>query len=199
MNVVMACFRGDRHWARICGASVRHWHPEAKIFLLKDLSQGDFSTAEMERALGAELFPDPRRSWGWAWSKLAVFLHPPRERFLFLDSDTVLLGRMDEIYRQEADFVVSGIANIGPESGVLNRHYLDQRLAQKFDPKYRFSGYAFNGGQMILTSGIFRQKDFEPLVEFGRTLQNRHPDIFKHGDQGILNYLLAKAADLGVG
>jgi hypothetical protein len=198
MNVVIGCFRGDRHWARTCAASVRHWHPEARIFLLKDLSRGDFSTAEMEQALGAELFPNPRGSWGWPWSKLAVFFHPQRERFLFLDSDTVLLGRLDGIYqKKEADFVVTGIRGIGPESETLNRHYLDQQLVRKLDPVYRFPGYAFNGGQMVITAGMFRQEDFASLVEFGPIPKNRYPEIFKHGDQGILNYFLAKAAAEG--
>ena len=43
IKIVVACFKKDIHIARICVASVRYWYPDIDIYLLKDLSFGDFS------------------------------------------------------------------------------------------------------------------------------------------------------------
>ncbi len=44
----VACCKTDFYFARICVASIRYWYPEHPIYLLKDDSQGIFSTEEMK-------------------------------------------------------------------------------------------------------------------------------------------------------
>src|SRR6476661_4616589 len=93
-KVVIACFRRDLFLLRPCVASIRYWYPDAEIYLLKDHAAGGFSTAEIEKYWKVNIFPSARRVFGWPWSKLAVILFETKEKFLFLDSDVVLLGRV---------------------------------------------------------------------------------------------------------
>ncbi|HVF80441.1 MAG TPA: hypothetical protein VM884_00825, partial [Flavisolibacter sp.] len=48
-----------------------------------------------------------------------------------------------------------------------------------------------------MSSGILKEGDFASVVEFEPNIINKHPDIFKHGDQGPLNYIFAKAHQQG--
>lgn len=196
-KVVIACFRHDLFLVRSCVASVRYWHPDAEIYLLKDHIRGDFSTDEIEKVWEAKIFPTSRRDFGWPWSKLAVILHDRREKYLFLDSDTVLIGRvLDRLNEYDADFVVTGIRG-SRTSHNINAHYIDMEKVQQFDSSYDFPGFGFNGGQMVVTSGLLREADFAQVISFEPAITNKYPQIFKHGDQGALNYVFGKARQAG--
>lgn len=196
-KVVVACFRHDLFLVRSCVASVRYWYPDAEIYLLKDHIRGDFSTDEVEKYWGAKIFPTLRRDFGWPWSKLALVLHDRREKYLFLDSDTVLTGRvLDRLNEYDADFVVTGI-RASRTSHDINVHYIDMEKVQQFDPSYDFPGFGFNGGQIVVTSGLLQEADFAQVISFEPAITNKHPHIFKHGDQGVLNYVFAKAHQAG--
>src|SRR5438132_7369325 len=93
-KVVIACFKKDVFLLKACIASVRYWYPDVEIYLIKDYIQGDFSTKEMEVAFDVKIFPAQRKFFGWPWSKLAVILHEKKDKYLFLDSDVVFLGKV---------------------------------------------------------------------------------------------------------
>jgi hypothetical protein len=196
-KVVIACFKKDLFLVRPCVASVRYWYPDAEIFLLKDYIRGDFSTREIERYWGAKVFQTSRRVFGWPWSKLAVIMQDRKDKYLFLDSDTVMLGRvLDKLDDYEDDFVVTGMRG-SQDSHTINAHYMDMQKVREFDPSYQFPGFGFNGGQMVMTSGMLSEADFASVIAFESNITNKHPDIFKHGDQGALNYVFAKAHQAG--
>ena len=196
-KVVIACFKKDLFLVRSCVASVRYWYPDVEIFLLKDYIKGDFSTREMETHWGVKVFKTSRRCFGWPWSKLEVILAETKTKCLFLDSDTVLLGPiLDKLNAYADDFIVTG-ARGASDSRLINTHYLDIAKVQEFDPDYRFPGFGFNGGQLVITSGMLKKSDFIPVIEFDPAITNKYPNIFKHGDQGVLNYVLAKACQTG--
>ena len=48
-RVYVSGYAKDLHLVRICIASIRYWYPDITIYLLKDTSQGDFDTEELER------------------------------------------------------------------------------------------------------------------------------------------------------
>lgn len=197
-KVVIACFRNDLFLLRSCVASIRYWYPDVEMYLLKDYIKGDFSTEEIEKYWNVKIFPAARRVFGWPWSKLALVLSERKDRFLFLDSDVVLLGRvLDALNECEEDFIVTGIREEDKRSHNVNAHYIDMAEMERFDPSYRYPGFAFNGGQMVLTSGLLTEADLSPVIDLGETITNRYPHIFKHGDQGVLNYIFAKAHSEG--
>lgn len=196
-KVAIACFKKDLFLLRPCVASIRYWYPEAEIYLIKDYIQGKFSTREIEENFNVKTFPAQRKFFGWPWSKLAVILHDQKAKYLFLDSDVVLLGKvLDRLNEFDDDFIVTGVRET-QSSHNINAHYIDMKKIETFDPAYRFPGFGFNGGQIVMTSGMLKETDFESVINFEPSITSKHPDIFKHGDQGPLNYGFAKAAQNG--
>lgn len=197
-KVAIACFKKDLYLLKPCIASIRYWYPDVEIFLIKDYIQGEFSTREMEAAFGVKIFPAQRKFFGWPWSKLAVILYPKKDKFLFLDSDVVLLGPvLDMLNKYDDDFIVTGMKESDKANHTINAHYIDMKKMETFDPAYQFPGFGFNGGQIVMTSGLLTEADFSTVVGFEPAITNKHPDIFKHGDQGPLNYIFAKAHQQG--
>lgn len=192
-SVVIACFKKDMRLVRACVASVKYWHPDANIFLLKDYVHGDFDTTEIEKYYGAKVFETEMKHFGWPWSKLAILLKKESGRYLFLDSDTVFLGKvLDKLSSYSADIIVTGIEEPNKNAHNVNAHYIQMDELAKIDKDYEYPGFCFNGGHIVMTSGILKKDDFKPAISFEPQIMNNYPQIFKHGDQGALNYTFAK-------
>ena len=109
-SIVVCCFKKDLHLLRICLASIRFWHPEIPIYLLKDSSQGKFNTTEMEDAVNASCFPCEYLAGGWGLTKIESLFSDTKEKVLLLDSDTVLLGPiLERLEQYDEDFIITGI------------------------------------------------------------------------------------------
>lgn len=195
--VVIACFRYDTRLVRICAASVRHWYPDIPIYLLKDESQGSFSTRGIERSHNVKVLNCEFKNGGWGLSKLAVLFGEGPQRVLLLDSDTVMIGHvLDMLEKYGDDFVVTGISNPDSDDKIICRDYVDTRkIREEFDPNFVYPGFGFNSGHVVLTRNRLSPKDFQGVVEFkeGRILSVAPPGLFPYADQGILNYVLARA------
>lgn len=191
-KIVIACFKKDLFLMRPCIASIRYWYPDVEIYLLKDKIQGDFSVAEFQRDWNCKLFETPMNNFGWPWSKLAILLKSEKDRFLFLDSDTVFLGPvLDELNKFTDDFIVTGIeANQDDEQ--VNHHYIDMSKIKDLDKDYIYPGFVFNGGHIVMTSGVITKDYMSKVIGFSPKIHNKYPDLLKHGDQGCLNYIFAK-------
>jgi hypothetical protein len=197
-KIAIACFKKDLYLLKPCIGSIRYWYPDVEIYLIKDYIQGEFSTKEIEETFNVKIFPAQRKFFGWPWSKLAVILHEKKDKYLFLDSDVVLLGPvLDKLNEYDDDFIVTGMKEADKFNHTINAHYIDMKKMESFDPSYQFPGFGFNGGQIVMTSGILKDTDFASVVDFEPNILNKHPDIFKHGDQGPLNYIFAKAHQQG--
>jgi hypothetical protein len=71
-------------------------------------------------------------------------------------------------------------------------------LLSKIDSEFKFPGFTFNTGQVVATSGILKRKDFEPYFDWDPIPHVLQADIFKCGEQGLLNYMLMKKSSEGV-
>ena len=127
-----------------------------------------------------------------------------RRRVLVLDSDIVFCGPiLATLDRVQTDFVVAEEYWHGPLSGnyygprVVEALFFDTAKLRDLDPDYVFPGKAFNGGQMVITTGLLRREDFSPLIEWKGVPRLKRLDVFKSGDQGIWNYLLHQRSRLG--
>src|SRR6516164_674770 len=186
-GVVISCYRFDLELTRVCVASIRYWYPDIPIWLLKDRHYGDFSTREIEKHWRAQVYPQREKTLGWGFGKLEVMTELPRRRFLFVDSDTVFAGRVIEHLEQfDEDFIVDrDYAAAIP----VEQEFFDLTKLAVLDPSFRFPGFGFNGGQIVATTGTITKQDFNGLMnwQFRRV---EHPDIFRSGDQGLLNYVV---------
>lgn len=187
--IYISCYRYDVQLTRACVASIRTWHPKIPIFLIKDLHYGDFNTRDIERHWRVQIYDSPTKSLGWGFGKVHIITQPRRERCLLLDSDTVLAGPvLDRLNALEADFVVDKEDFDDP--GICEQ-FFDLGLMREFDTGFDFPCFGFNTGQVVATTGLLKEKDFAPYLNW-ETKQVKRPDLFKKGEQGLVNYVLLR-------
>ena len=197
-KIYIACCATDVWLARICVASIRYWHPEAPVCLLRDFGRGRFCTREIEDAWSVTAADSEPRYSGWGYTKLELLFRPGREKFLFLDADTALVGPLlDVLHGRPEEFIVSPDPVDDPQRHVVMPYYFDYAKVMASDPAYEFPGWVFNAGQFVATSGIIRPEDFEPVVTWSAPPRLNRSDVFYSADQGFLNYLLVRKAAQG--
>src|SRR5262245_7608900 len=107
-RIYIAVCRSDVHFARTCVASVRLLYPSIPISLIKDYGRGKFSTREIEKYYDVTVFPTERRVFGYGFGKLEPLFICSKQKFLVLDSDTVMPGPViDFLDSFPDDFVVT--------------------------------------------------------------------------------------------
>jgi hypothetical protein len=192
--IYIAASARDARYTRICVASVRYFYPDVAIKLL--------AGSPLERGLADEL----RYYWnvgmaelssgdyGWGFVKLEPLFGTSGERFLVLDSDTVMAGPVLDLWSaDDAPFLVD--AETQTEADTL-RLYYDWRQVGQIDPKAQAPGFVFNSGQWFGTAGVLTREDFAPWLEWTMPRRLRYPAIVKQGEQGVFNYILNQRAAL---
>jgi len=183
-SVVIACCKTDFHLARLCAASVRYRYPKIAILLVKDLTRGPFSTAELERHWSVGILQTESSIYGWGFAKLAAIFALQGERALVLDADTVLIGDVLRVLEQHGD----------PEVALG----YDWDKLHTFDPGFAYPGLCFNSGQFVANGGALTKADFQDAIAWTSPPAVKRPDVFFAGEQGAFNYVAAKRAQLGV-
>jgi len=190
--VYIAASAGDARYTRICVASVRYFYPEIPIRLLVG--------GPLQRGLADELrqYWDivaadfPVGEYGWGFVKLETLFGPPGQRFLVLDSDTVLTGRVLDVWTDSrAPFLVDDEKQSEADT---KRLYYDWEKVRLIDPCAQAPRFVFNSGQWFGTAGLLTRDDFAPWIEWTLPRKHRHPECFMPGDQGVLNYVFNRKA-----
>jgi hypothetical protein len=194
-RVYIAASASDARYTRICVASVRYFYPEIPIRLL--------AGGTLQRGLAAEL----RKYWnvetadlpicgdyGWGFVKLEALFGPPGEKFLVLDSDTVLAGPVLGLWDENgAPFLVDDEKQ--SDDG-KKRLYYDWEKMLDIDPTAQAPEFAFNTGQWFGTAGVLTRADFAPWLAWTMPRSTIPPGYFMDGEQGILNYVLNRKVAL---
>lgn len=180
---------------RICIASIRFWYPDVPIWLLKDHHYGNFSSSEMEKYWNVQVYPARRKELGWGFGKLEVMTELPARRFLFLDSDTAFAGRvLDHLESLEEDLVVENKDYVAIDE--VEDQFFSLDAVHQLDLTFKFPGFGFNTGQFVATTGLVTRGDLEGLVDW-QTLTVKHAEVFKKGEQGLLNYVVLRKMQRG--
>ena len=197
-RIYIGCCATDVWLARISVASIRYWHPEIPICLLRDHGRGRFETSEIEKCWSVEAIDSEPCYSGWGYTKLELLFRPLRERFLFVDADTAFVGPLLEVLDARPEqFIVSPDVIDDPRTHHVMGVYLNCENVQVWDPDYEFPGYVFNAGQFVATSGIIEPEDFAEVVEWSVPPALLRRDLFFSADQGFMNYLLVSLARRG--
>jgi hypothetical protein len=194
-KIIISAFKYDRQWLRICVSSIRYWYPEIPIFIIKDKFEGDFSTTELEKKFDVRTYPVKKDCFGWGIAKIYVLTNEKKGRYLLLDSDTIMAGRIiEKLEKQQEDIIVSGYKSNDPNSRIIKRDYLDfENLKKEFGENFKYLGFGFNTGQLVVKGGRFSIDDFKDFVDFDKCpMQLKYPKLFPYADQGILNYVVSK-------
>jgi len=188
-------YKYDFSFAKICIASIRYWYPDIPILLIKDMGAGEFDTSMVERKLNVSVFETHGKSFGWGFGKFEPLFGNGNETFLFMDSDTVMIGPiLDKVDGLNTQFIVDD--EDLPIEKIKNLYYHPEMIGDIFE-KFEFPGYCFNTGQWIGTSGILKRSDFEQVLTWNPRPTLKYPNIFKQADQGIFNFILHLKASTG--
>lgn len=191
--VYIAASAADARYTRICVASIRYFYPEIPIRLLVG--------GALQRGLAAEL----QRYWnvgiadlqtygdyGWGFVKLETLFGPSGEKFLVLDSDTVLAGPVLSLWDEDGALFLIDDEQQSDED--KKRLYYDWEKVLPIDRRARPPEFVFNSGQWFGTADVLTRDDFETWLEWAMPRKLRHPELFMPGEQGVLNYVLNRKA-----
>jgi hypothetical protein len=185
----------DGRYTRICIASIRYFYPNVVIKLLAGGRLEAGLRDELASHWDVSLADVPQGDWAWGFVKLEPLFGPPGERFLVMDSDTVIVGDVLGTWvGSAADFLVDDEQQTEADT---QRLYYDWRKIVAIDPKARQPQFVFNSGQWFGTAGVLTRQDFAFLVDWSSAPPRlRHPRMFMPGEQGVLNYVLNQKAML---
>jgi hypothetical protein len=173
-------------------ASVRYFYPEIAIRLLVGGRLQRGLEDELRRYWDVAIADLPRADYGWGFVKLEPLFGQPGEKFLVLDSDTVLTGQVLDIWN---DFPVPFLVDDEEQSEAdTKRLYYDWEKVRKIDQDARPPAFVFNSGQWFGTAGMLTRDDFAPWVEWTVPRTISPQGHFMNGEQGILNYVLNQKA-----
>lgn len=195
--VVVSCYKGDFFLTKICVASIKYYHPEAEVYLLKDSLAGYFDSSELEKAFQVQVLDLGIDKYGWGAAKVHFILSNKfkNQRVFILDSDIVFVGRfLRELFdnTKGMDFVVNPDYYQTPYEGTVPLHYYRFDNIKKFDPAFSFIGYVFNTGHLIVTPNKLTASDAESLFDIEMLPYYKRLDILPQVDQSLFNYLLPK-------
>ncbi len=193
--VYVAASALDARFTRICVASIRFSYPDIPIRLLIG--------GRLQPHLAAELFEywgvgtaavAAAGDYGWGFVKLEVLFGPPGERFLVLDSDTLLTGPVFDLWADSgASFLVDDEVQPEPLAKAI---YYDWKKVRQIDPCAQPPRFFFNTGQWFGTAGVLTREDFAPWLMWTMPRVTTPANHFMNGDQGILNYVFNQKAAL---
>lgn len=190
---MVTCAPHDLHWTRPCVASIRHFYPDIDLYLLKDLRQGDFCTAEIEEFFQVKILTPAQSRFGWGFGKLEAWFSDLPDHFLVMDNDVLFVGpvlsRFQAIPAERVDCIVSPEKQ--PPEHFRNLYYHPEAL-RDIDPKFEPPGWGFNTGQILTRAGLLKREDFAGLIDWEHGVRVCRPDVFACADQGVMNYLLQK-------
>ena len=190
--VYIAASARDARYTRICVASVRHFYPDIPIRLLVGGRLQRGLVDELRQYWNVGTADLPRGDYGWGFVKLESLFGPSGERFLVLDSDTVLTGQVMEIWNEfPAPFLVDDEQQ---SEANTKRLYYDWENVREIDQDSRPPKFVFNSGQWFGTAGVLTRDNFAPWLEWTIPRTISPPGYFMNGEQGILNYVLNQKA-----
>jgi hypothetical protein len=192
--IYIAASARDARYTRICVASLRYFYPELTIKLLAGGPLERGLAHEVRHYWNVGLVDLPSGDYGWGFVKLETLFGPRGERFLVLDSDTVMAGPVLDLWSDDgAPFLVD---DENQTEDNTRRLYYDWRRVGQIDPKAQPPAFVFNSGQWFGTAGVLTREDFSPWLEWTMPRRLRYPAMFMPGDQGVLNYIFNQKAVL---
>ncbi|MVN90708.1 glycosyltransferase family protein [Mucilaginibacter aquatilis] len=196
-KIVISCNAKDVYLTRICIASIRFYYEDIAIYIIKDQLRGNFDTCELEKIFDVKVINLGISKFGWGTAKLYFLLSNffPGERIMVLDSDIVFVGRvLDYISSnlKNEEFAVSTHIIDDPYSNSVRDAYYDLDFILTKDPNFKYPGYVFNTGQMIVTTNSITKDEIAEFVDLEKFPYWKYQDKMPTVDQSLLNYILPK-------
>ena len=191
IKVYVSCYKADFYLLKSCIASIRYWNREVPVYLLKDLSAGNFGTTMLEQAFDIKVVKTRYKKLG-GYVKLQPYIEHMDELVFLQDADMVWNGDIIELLKNhEGNIVVDAYfpTNVDVE---LNRWFFNTRRLKQFYPNYVYPGFVFNAGCILINTTCFSETDFKEIIMWQERAAPIHDDVFLCEDQGIINYIVAE-------
>lgn len=200
-GVIVTCSTKDYLFAKGCCASIRYFMPRTPLCLLID---GDFPLQGLDKVYHPHIInrhtvrtPFLRqRSFGWGITKMIAFWESPFRHFLLLDADTCAWGDMSG----HADFarydVIVDIPEYRYSEESINEFFFDTTAMRTHFPRFDYLKYDdsyFCTGVLFGTRDTFDIREYRDVLNFAV----EHPQVFKYGEMGFLNFMLFRASEEG--
>lgn len=189
-GIVITCYRGDIHFTKGLMASIKYFCENTPICLIVD---GNFRLKKLEKTYNIvkvikkkDVKNDFLRNncFGSRFTNLIAFFESPFERFLYIDSDTVLWGNILQNFNPySADFIHNEPHE--PCTPFIMKHqYFDYEQVFNYTEYFEWNNcHFFNAGIFVMKRGLFNINEISELVKLFYIDKNLLPrDI-----QGVIN------------
>ena len=200
-GIIVACCASDYLFAKGCCASIRHFLGDVPLALLID---GTFPVDSMEKAYGVKVVNRlnvsnkvlRERSFGWGKTKMIGFWESPWKHFMMLDADTMVWGNVLKYANfKDYDMIIDRPCYSYTDKDITKFFFDIQGVEQHF-PDFNWQKYRNN---YYCTGAFFGTRDIFTLDEYVEILDftEKHPEIFKYGEMGFLNFMIFRAVQQG--
>lgn len=201
-GIIIACCAQDYLFAKGCCASIRYFLGDIPICLLVD---GSFSVRDIENAYGVKVINHEnvsnevlrKKSFGWGITKMIAFWESPWKNFMFMDADTIVWGNVLKLAKiNEYDAIIDQPCYSYSDE-VISHYFFEIKSIEKYFPDFNWQAHRdqyFCTGTFFARRGMFSLEEYIEILEF----TEKHPNIFKFGEMGLLNFMLFRAADKGI-
>lgn len=197
-GIIIGTYKGDFWLTKICVASIRYWYPEIPIYIYKDLARGDFKTAQLQQYWNVKIIELEQKTFGSPLSKLFVNFLSPSQKYLVIDSDIIFLGKvLEKLEEYDHDFIVDKCTIPDNTTTWFKNTYYSAKRIKQIDPDFVYPGYVFNGGQVVVTTGVIKKEEILPFINVKEKITTKDTETYSNFDQGIYNYLLPKLENKG--
>lgn len=193
LPIVVFGNRRDYFFTKICISSIRYYYPEVDIYFVKDHLNGNYFTRIFRRRFNVKLLNLGKKYYGWGASKIHFIISRklPEQRYLVLDSDLIFIGKcLEQLIHTDADFVVVPERLVPPFSESSSDIYINQEKIKKYFPGYKYPGYFFNTGQLVVSPGLISKEICKPFFDAKNYPYYKDWKTFKTVDQSILNAVI---------
>jgi len=190
-GVIVIVSKNDLLFAKGCCASIHYFMPGVPICLLVD---GDFSLEGLETAYGAKVLRRKdvkndflrKESYGWGITRMIAFWESPFEYFLLIDADTNLWGDLRQHASFEAHDLIIDHPKYGYSDADLELYFFDKKMMREHFPHFDIYHHPYVCPAVLMSRRlVFDLEEYKTLLRFTK----QHPDKFKCGDMGFINYL----------
>jgi hypothetical protein len=193
ISVAIVANSKDFFLTKLCVASIRYYHPNAEILLIKDKLNGSFSSKILEKRLNVKVLKLKKKYFGWGSAKIHfhIDLVESKKRYLLLDSDIIFIGKLlDKFNKLDADFILHSEIYTQPFSETVKRIFINPEVVKTIYPEYEYPGYFFNTGQFVTSPSHFNEKLLDKCFNKNRYPYFTNRKVFHMPNQSIFNTVL---------
>lgn len=200
-GIIIACCDQDYHLAKGCCASIRYFLGDVPICLIVD---GTFSVSLLQKTYNVSVINSlnvkneflRQNSFGWGLTKMIAFWESPWNNFLVLDADTIVWGDLLKFANFKDFDVIVDLPVYKDTFEEFSQFFLNPQEVEKHFPDFQWHshlGEYFCTGAFFAKRNIFSLDDYMSILDFNA----KNPNVFKFGEQGLLNFMIFDASDKG--